>query len=144
MIFLHCEVIRVSPWLLPSVTDCFLQYVQWNFLESIALLEYRKIASILILLLRIFFFFNDENVHMTTNATIKNYKTSYITTMNKIQLLGKGNNKERKTTGKGESHHHHFAEPNTLKSFEHYSPINKQKVVEVVKTGVVSGRVTRN
>ena len=68
---------------------------------------------------------------MTTNATITIYNTNYITTTNKIQLLGKGNNKERKTTRKGESHHHHLAEPNTLKLFEHYSPINKQKVVEV-------------
>ena len=54
-----------------------------------------------------------------------------ITTTNKIQLLEKRNNKERKTTGKWESRHHYLAEPDTLKSFKHYSPINKQKVVEV-------------
>ena len=59
---------------------------------------------------------------MTTNATITIYKANYITTTNKIQLLGKGNNKERKIAGKGVSHHHHLAEPNTLKSFEHCLP----------------------
>ena len=43
--------------------------------------------------------------------------------MNEIQLLGKGNNKER-TTWKGESHHHYLAEPKIIRAlFTHFKLI---------------------